>query len=292
MTHSPGSKNFRLAILGCGFMGTALLSGIIKALGDSPREQIKFSVSAPSQTSIQRLQQAFSSHRDQVDSITTDNVDAASGSDIIILAFQPQQLTGVLSDSALLQALQDKLIISVLAGVSSRQIIEAVYTSSELTRQSRVSRVIPSIGAQINESASLIAETSLSQSDRDLVAWLFQLVGRTVVVPEELIDTATAVSAACHALTIVAADAIVDGSVAEGIPRPIALDIASQSLRSSASMLQGHATIESLKDSLSIAKGITVNALLQLERGNMRSGISDAVRHAAQYAQAMSSGNE
>lgn len=275
-----------------GFMGTALLSGIIKSLGESDREKLKFSVSAPSQASIQRLQQAFNSYKDQVDVITTDNVEAARNSDVAILAFQPQQLATVLTSSSLSEDLRGKLIISVLAGVSSREIIETVYGATDSTSESRVSRVIPSIGAQINESASLVAETQLSQSDRDLVEWLFQLVGQTIFVPEQLIDAATGVSSACHALTVVAADAIVDGSVAEGVSRPVALEIAAQCLRSSASMLQGHATIESFKDSMSIARGITINALLELERGKVRSGISDAVRHAVRYAQGLNKSNK
>ncbi|KIV87186.1 pyrroline-5-carboxylate reductase [Exophiala sideris] len=283
--NSPSTaRKLRVGILGCGFMGTALLSGILESIAGSQHD-LRFAVTASSDASLERLRQKFASHKDRVDTITSDNVEAAHTSDVVILGFQPQQLGQILSNSTLVKALQEKLVISLLAGISSQQIAETIYGRADSGEQDRISRVIPSIGAQINESMTLVAETPLSSSDRDLVNWLFQQVGRTQDVPEELVNTVTAVSAACHALTVVAVDAIVDGSVAEGVPRQMALDVAAQCLRSSSSMLQGHMSIESLKESMSVAKGITINALLQLDRGQVRSGISDSVRHAVRYAE-------
>ncbi|OAP59706.1 pyrroline-5-carboxylate reductase [Fonsecaea erecta] len=283
-------KKLRVAVLGCGFMGTALLLGIIKDL-DKSEYDLKFSVSARSGTSIKRLRQTFDSYRDQVDVISLDNADAARGADVVILAFQPQQLAEVLGYRALVRAIQGKLVVSILAGVSSLQVAQELYGSKELTTQTRVSRAIPSIGAQIGESMTLIADTVLSTSDRDLITWLFQRVGPTQLLPEHLINTTTAVSAACHALAVVAVDAIVDGSVAEGVPRPVALNIASQCLRSASTLLREQMTIESLKESMSVARGITINALLQLDRGQVRAGISDAVKFAVQYSNQMSEGS-
>lgn len=264
-------------------MGTALLSGILESIAGSSHD-LRSAVTASSDASLERLRQKFAYHKDRVDTITSDNVEAASTSDVVVLAFQPQQLGEILSNSALVEALQEKLVISLLAGISVQQITQAIHGRADSGGQSRISRVIPSIGAQINESMTLIAATPLSSSDRDLVDWLFQQVGRTQNVPEELVNTVTAVSAACHALTVVAVDAVVDASVAEGVARHVALDVAAQCLRSSSSLLQGHMSIESLKESMSVVRGITINALLQLDRSQVRSGISDSARHAIHYA--------
>ncbi|KAJ9608631.1 hypothetical protein H2200_006402 [Cladophialophora chaetospira] len=285
MASVSASRKLRIAILGCGFMGKALLSGILKSI-DGTTHELKFSISARSQASRDNLQGMFKSKADTVDLITTDNTVAARDADVVILAFQPQQLEQVLNGTGLRDALSSKLIVSLLAGISSERLTQKVYSGQ--TQNSRVSRVLPSIGAQINESATLVVDDAkLSASDRELVMWLFQQVGQTQLVPEELIDTVTAVSAATHALVVVATDAIVDSSVASGVPRPVALAVASQCLRSASSLLQGHMTIESLKESMSIARGITINALLRLEKGQVRSGVSDAVTHAVQYARNM-----
>lgn len=262
-----------------GFMGTALLSGILKRIKGTDH-QLRFSLSAHSQSSLERLQQEFKSEAKSVDVITHDNAAAARDADIAMLAFQPQQLGQVISEKDVKDSLSGKLIISLLAGVSSQQVRDQIQPKTP-----RIARVIPSIGAQVNESATLVAEDHLlGAADRDLVVWLFQQVGQTQLVPEDLINTVTAVSAATHALVVVATDAIVDSSVANGVPRPMALAVASQCLRSASTLLQGPMTIESLKESMSIARGITINALLKLDKGQVRSGISDAVTHAVQYA--------
>lgn len=48
-------------------------------------------------------------------------------------------------------------------------------------------------------------------------------------------------------------------------------------------------TPESLKAAMSVPKGITINAVLALERGGARSAVSDAVRDAIRYTKNMSS---
>lgn len=102
-------------------------------------------------------------------------------------------------------------------------------------------------------------------------------------------DEATATVAASHALTAVAIDAIVDASVAEGIPRSAAMKLAAASLRSSSGqLLAGGMTPESLKESMSVPKGVTINSVLELERGHVRSAISDAVRYAIHYTRDIS----
>lgn len=87
---------------------------------------------------------------------------------------------------------------------------------------------------------------------------------------------------------MVAVDAIVDASVAEGIPRPEALKLAAACLHSSSALLvKGRMTVESLKEAMSVPKGITINSVLELERGHVRSAVSDTVRHAIHYTRSM-----
>lgn len=106
-------------------------------------------------------------------------------------------------------------------------------------------------------------------------------------------DEATALGAACNALAIVAVDAVVDAGVAEGIPRSAAMQLAAASLRSASGLLLPGGgcgmTPESLKAAMSVPKGITINAVLALERGGARSAVSDAVRDAIRYTKNMSS---
>ncbi|KIW63960.1 pyrroline-5-carboxylate reductase [Phialophora macrospora] len=315
-------------------MGTAFLSGLLNNIDDT-RHELKFSLSAPSRTSLDRLRRRFSSPgstdqdgdsaRDgdgsrrgsKVDVITADNVTAAHDADVVILAFQPHQLKQVLADAALVAALCSKLIISLLAGVSCQHILENLSPSlhvsddddggrgeaeseseSVIPTTIRVARAMPTIGAQINESATLIAGTTDTGPDLELATWLFGLVGSTHVVPERLLDALTGINAATHALAVVALDAIVDASVAAGggVSRGLALAVATQCLRGASTLLRADSdsgsggdsmTVEGLKEAMSVPGGITINAVLELERGRVRAGISDAVTFAVRYAQGM-----
>src|SRR5690349_20940108 len=126
-------------------MGTALLSGILKNT-EATQHDLQFSISAPSPISLERLNQQFGPQSDIVKVIAADNLTVASDAQIIILAFQPQQLTDVVAKGAILDEMRGKLIISLLAGVSSRDLNEKIHQDSRAAaKQSRIARVIPSI---------------------------------------------------------------------------------------------------------------------------------------------------
>ncbi|KAK6382658.1 hypothetical protein LTS17_003327 [Exophiala oligosperma] len=280
--HAP-PKKLHVAILGCGFMGSALLSGVLQSLKGKEQPEFTFTISAPSSSSLERLRQQFGAGHGGVDIIiTADNVAAAREARVVILGFQPQQLAQVFEDANLVAEMHGKLIVSLLAGVSLLKLAD------KISPQQRITRVIPSIGAQVGESATLVAsDTSLTSDEQELVFSLFKLIGSVQLVPESLLDTVTAISAATHALSIVAVDSIVDASVAEGVTRTTAQAVATQCLRSASTLLQSSMTIESFKESMSVPRGITINALLNLEKGQVRAGISDAVQYAVNYAKNM-----
>ena len=260
---------------------------------DNDPPSIKYTAWVRSETSLERLQRALGEEgQKRVDCVAGgDVVEAMTPADVIILGFPPGELDAVFGSAKdLVDALRGKLIVSLLAGVSYERLgsVLQLDTKAGDTRQ-HVLRVIPSIGAKINDSVTLIAETAYAGREQQKVAaWMFEQLGQVQWLPESLMDEATAAGAACNALIMVAVDAIVDASVAEGIPRSAAMKLAAASLRSSSGLLLvGGMTPESLKVSMSVPKGITINSVLELERGHTRSAISDAVRHAIHYTRNM-----
>lgn len=269
-------------------MGTAILQGLLNKTRQDDSRSIRYTTWVRSQTSSERLEHTLGDDWKRVRCVAGgDAVQAVVPADIVILGFPPGALQSVFATPGLVGALRRKLIISLLAGVSYSQLQAAM--SGTGSPDLSLLRVIPSIGAKINDSVTLIAETAATtHQHRQVAVWMFDQLGQTQWLPESIMDEATATGAACNALTMVAVDAIVDASVAEGIPRPAALKLAAASLRSAAGLLlDGGMTPESLKESMSVPKGITINSVLDLERGHVRSAISDAVRHAIQYTRDM-----
>lgn len=270
-------------------MGTAILRGLLNKIPRDGTPTIHYSACVRSDESMRRLKSALGEQQDRITCTAgiSSFVETAAKSDVVMLGVPPGELSTLSKIDGLATSLRGKITISLLAGTSCDQVLDALAGagSAEERKQYHVLRVIPSIGAQINDSVTLIARTSHAGEEQQKVCdWLFQQIGGTHNLPENLMDEATAAGAACHALSFVAVDAIVDACVAEGLPRTAAMAIAAQSLRSAAGLLATSMTPESLKEAMSVPKGITINSALELERGQARPAISEAVRNAIRYA--------
>ncbi|KAF2720210.1 pyrroline-5-carboxylate reductase [Polychaeton citri CBS 116435] len=274
-------------------MGTAILQGLLTRVKPEDQTEIKCTACVRSKESLSRLQKIFE-NENRVEPNSGHFVEAANNADVVFLGVPPTELGALLDEPGLIGALQNKVVISLLAGISCERVATALKVDSGdgagKQETCHILRVIPSIGAKANDSVSLIADTTFAGEDgKQICRWLFEQLGTAMFLAETLMDDATAAGAACHALTIVATDAIVDTCVAEGMPRAAAMQLAASSLRSSAGLLATSMTPESLKEAMSVPSGITINALLQLDRANTRAAISDATRHAIHYTRKMAS---
>ena len=247
-------------------MGTAILQGFLSRTKEQKIPSIEFTAWVRTPSSLFRLQSALGSDQDQVKCIYGSDIMETSA-DIVILAFPPDQLNDVVSNPAIAFVRQSKLVISLLAGVSCDQLSKALPP----TFGESLFCVIPTNAAKINDSFTLISEPTgttgaFHLQRRNLTAWLFSQLGEIQWLPESLMDEATATRAACNALTMVGVDAVIDASVAEGLPRYMAQRLAEASLRSALGLLlSGNKTPESLRESMSVLKGVTINSVLELE---------------------------
>ncbi|KAM0794845.1 pyrroline-5-carboxylate reductase [Usnea florida] len=283
-------QNIHMAVLGCGFMGTAILKGLLNKTRQNGTPSVKYTAWVRSRTSLERLHHALGDDSKQINCVGGgDLVGTLRPADVVILGFPPNELNTVFATPGLADALRGKLVVSLLAGVSSAQLTSALQPGTKPGPDHHVLRVIPTVGATINDSVTLIAEpTSAGPQQQQVTAWLFEQLGQTQWLPESLMNEATGAGAACNALVMVAVDAIVDAGVAEGMPRATAMRLAAASLSSAAGLLvEGGMSPESLKEAMSVPKGITVNAVLELERGSVRAAVSEAVRGAVRYTRGM-----
>lgn len=269
-------------------MGSALLRGWLQASETST----SFTAYTRTKVSAERLVSSLQDTRglDRVQTAYGDDIiRAPEAADIVLLGFLPNDLEEVLSTTRLAEILQTKIVVSMLAGVSIARLHKAVAAGTT-TEQLQLARIIPTIAASFGESTTLIAEsTSPPSAHVQTVDWLFSLVGSTVAVPERLMDEATAIGAAIHALTIVAVDAATDASVASGMPRATALALVTKSLQSAISLMtKGEMSPETMKAAMSTPAGITLNAVVDID-ANARAGIAGSVTRAIKYTKSMSS---
>src|SRR5690349_18412036 len=200
-------------------MGRAILKGFLRATQTPNPPVLQCEASVANIASAQRLQTEFESHKEWVKFVCNDNLQVARNADVVLLCFPPSQVQPILSEPGMGDAVQGKLIISILAGVARRQIEDQLYKSAAEKlkfekRRANIIRVMPTLGAQAYESATLIVaeEPPLPSQLTELTERLFKHIGETYVTPSHLFDSLTALTAVCHGLMVVAVDALVDGS--------------------------------------------------------------------------------
>lgn len=278
-------------LIGCrivGFMGTSILKGLLKGPSGDDGLHLSYTACVRSQSSLDRLRKALGGNAGSVNCQTGAFTEASKKADIVMLGIPPGELDSFSQTPGLAEAVQGKLIVSLLAGVSCTQVARAFAKGNDDQVLPNVTRVIPTIAAQVNDSVTIIADFEhTDKAQRHLCATIFRRIGATQDVPENLMNEATATGAVCHAIAISAVDAAVDASVAKGLPREVALGLAAHSLRSAAGLLGGEMTPEQLKAAMSVPSGITINSMLKLDRANLRHAVADTVGEAIDYARSM-----
>lgn len=256
----------RIAFLGGGNMAEALIKGLLAAGAVKADGMIVNDVSA------ERL-----AHLEKTYGVTVQKSqkDAAAAAGIILLCVKPQIIDVVLAKTAPVID-GSKLVISIAAGVTISR-IEKVLSGGP-----RVIRVMPNTPALVLAGAAgLAAGAKATAEDMAAAQRIFGAVGRAVVVEEKLMDAVTGLSGSGPAYVFTIIDALADAGVKQGIPRPLALELAAQTVLGAAKMvLETGEHPGKLRDMVTSPGGTTIEGLHALEKGRLRAVLMNAVEAA------------
>ena len=204
------------------------------------------------------------------------NTDLARQCQAGIIAVKPQVASWVLQEiSSELPA--ETPLISIMAGVTTA-VMEAAFPAA------RVVRVMPNTPALVLEAASAIARgLHATDDDISLARRIFELVGKTWVVDEKLLDAVTGLSGSGPAYVMTFIEALADAGVRNGLPRDIAAGLAVQTVYGSAKLLletREHPAL--LREKVTSPGGTTIAGLHVLENGAFRGNIISAVEAATE----------
>ncbi|RPJ52914.1 MAG: pyrroline-5-carboxylate reductase, partial [Acidobacteria bacterium] len=197
-----------------------------------------------------------------------------------LLAVKPQVLHDALGDlAAVLTPAQ--LLVSIVAGAPTATIEAACAAAVPVVR------VMPNTPALVLQGMSALAAGRHASPDHVRTARrLFDAVGRTVVVPEHLLDAVTGLSGSGPAYVFLAIEALADGGVKAGLPRDVAQMLAAQTVRGAAAMvLETGRHPGELKDMVASPAGTTIAGLHVLEQAGLRGALMGAVEAAARRSQ-------
>ncbi|GBE81916.1 Pyrroline-5-carboxylate reductase [Sparassis crispa] len=210
------------------------------------------------------------------------NVSAVQESNVVLLCCKPQLAHTILNEPGMKEALDGKLLISILAGVTISQITAWVLPST------KVIRAMPNTPCRIREGMTVVSNLPPSPSlelDHTIITNIFSSIGRCRFLDEKHFDACTALSGSGPAFACIFLEAMADGGVMMGLPRAEALELAAQTLQGTARMtLQGNTHPAQLKDAVTTPGGCTIAGLLAMEDGRVRSTIARAIQVATEKA--------
>lgn len=263
----------RLAILGCGTLGQSILGGVV---AERPDQRGSLVVTARKQATLEAL---AAEHGVET---TSDNVDAVSRSDVVLLCVKPMAAEQLVRSLA--PHLEDKLLISVCAGVRTEQL-------DDWAPGAKLVRAMPNTPVRIGEGMTTIAAgPRATEEDLEHARELFEPVGRVLELDEKHLDVVTGLSGSGPAFAFVILEALADGGVMMGLPRHAAIELAAQTVQGAARLvLESGLHPAALKDEVTTPAGCTIAGLLTLEDGGIRSTLARAIQEATQVARGLGS---
>ncbi|MEU1313497.1 pyrroline-5-carboxylate reductase [Streptomyces cinnamoneus] len=264
----------KVAVLGTGKIGEALLSGMIRA-GWSKNDLM----------CTARRRERAEALRGRYGVEVVSNIEAAKAADTLILAVKPQDMA-LLLDELAPHLPADRLVISAAAGVPT------AFFEEKLPAGTPVVRVMPNTPVLVDEGMSVISAGShASEAHLLRTEEIFKPVGKTLRVPESQQDAATALSGSGPAYFYYLVEAMTDAGILLGLPRDKAHDLIVQAAIGAAVMLRdsGEHPVK-LREAVTSPAGTTISAIRELESHGVRAALIAALEAARDRSRELASG--
>ena len=262
-------SNTKIAILGTGNIGTSIASGLL-ASGSLPPENM---------TLTRRKIHLLESFKEQNVHITDDNKEAVNQSTVIIIAVEPQQINTLLDEIADMINPEEQIIISVVTGVTIKQMQDKLGIEVSLVR------AMPNTAISIGESMTCLASNKSNVAAVEMAMAIFNTLGKTLLIEEELMSSATALGACGIAFFLRAIRAASQGGIEIGFHSDKAMLIAAQTAKGAASLLlknEQHPEFEI--DKVTTPRGVTISGLNQMEHEGFSSAMIKGIVTSANKA--------
>jgi pyrroline-5-carboxylate reductase len=256
----------RIAVLGAGNMGTALIRGMLTAHWSKPQNLM-----------------ATNPHRERCDALakelgiraTTSNREAAEWCSVLLLAVKPQIFPQVLREVGPVIT-KDKVVISIAAGVMTRTIEAACPAGTPVVR------AMPNLGVTMQLGATALCRSEHARPEDLAVAEaIFQSVGLSVEVDESLMDAVTGLSGTGPMYVFQVIEGLSDAGVKMGLSRAVSNQLVVQTVLGAAKLVQTTGQHPGLlKDQVTSPGGTAIAALHRLEAGGLKALLMDAVETA------------
>jgi pyrroline-5-carboxylate reductase len=259
----------KATIIGAGNIGMALAAGLVES-GTCTRQEITLTRRNSKSLEIQGLE-GFR--------IATSNKVAVADADTIFICVLPQQL------NELLQELKDSID-------STKQLVVSVVTGAHtnvfkqiLGDETRIIRAKPNTAMKVRESMTCLSSANATAADLEMVQSLFNTMGQSIIIEENMMSAATALCACGIAFFLRTIRAASQGGVEIGFHAGDALKIAAQTALGAAKLLTENKThAEKEIDKVTSPKGCTIAGLNEMEHQGLSSAMIKGIKLSSSIA--------
>jgi len=251
-------KSIKLSIIGCGNIGLSLLQGFLK----------EKTIAAKNITVTRRNINELSNFKQFGVKVTTNNINAIKESNLIIIAVKPYNIVSVLEEIRDHLNPENQILISITAGVTISQIQDVVRISIPIFR------AMPNISASVGKSLSCVCHKDADIEDVESVKLLFDSIGTSMIIDEELMQSATILGACGVAYVLRFIRAMIQGGIQIGFDAKTASEIVNQTVKGAAELLierKEHPEYEI--DKVTTPKGCTIVGLNEMEHNGFSSSL-------------------
>ncbi len=250
--------NRKIAILGCGNIGFAIVKGLTEAKVVRKKNLIL----------TRRSKEAINNLKSIGFNVTSDNKKAVENSEIVILTVTPHQAEPILKEIKKSLNPKKHIIFSVVSGLEISAIKKKTVAGIPVVR------VMPNTAIAIGESMTCLSSDEKETSYIQLAEELFNNLGKTLIIKEELMVAATVLGACGIAFFLRAIRAASQGGIEIGFHAEEALYIAAQTAKGAASiLLDNKSHPEKEVDKVTTPQGCTIAGLNEMEHNGFSSSL-------------------
>jgi pyrroline-5-carboxylate reductase len=266
----------KLAVLGAGKAGEALIAGVLSSGWRRPPEIV---ATARHQEHLDQLAERYGI------GTTLSNVEAVEGAGIVVVAVKPQDIEGLLGEIAG-AVTAEQTVISIAAAIPTALI------ERHLSDRVPVVRAMPNTPVTVHEGmAGIAAGTYADEEHLSRAEEVLGSVGRSVRVDEDYMDAITAVSGSGPAYFALLAESMIEAGILLGLSRDVATDLVVQTMLGTAKLLRDEAMhpVE-LREMVTSPGGTTIAAIRELEMAGVRAAFLNAIQAAMQRSKELAEG--
>jgi pyrroline-5-carboxylate reductase len=266
----------KLALLGGGKMGEALLAGLVASGWRVPSDIV---VTGRREERLTELADKYGVPA------TLDNVEAVGGADVIVLAVKPQDIDALLSEISPHVSPQ-QTVLSIVAAIPTS------FIETRLAEDVPVVRAMPNTPSIVHEGMAGIAGGRFATEEHlKLATDVLTHVGRAVTVGESYLDAVTAISGSGPAYFALLAEAMIEAGILLGLAREVSSELVIQTMLGSAKLLRDEKMhpVE-LREMVTSPGGTTTRAIQVLEQSGVRAAFLNAIQAAMERSVELAEG--